>query len=637
MEKKYLEKPWLREYDLMTLPETIEPYPEMSYTEYHLNEPASKYPNNLAVVQFDYEMTYKELKEHVDKLATALADLGVKKGDVVATVLQTTIQNVIADMAIPEIGAIHTPGSIIDSVDGYVDKWTRTSVKTVICSYTNVKERDVLEKVKEAAKKAKVENIIVTHTKDYSKNPPSHPKEDGVIWFTDLIAKYPPNPPKVDIDPKKDVAVLFFTGGTTGSPKGCMLTHYGLIAQTETVFKTFFPGWLSAPTEGLLRVLMPLPQFHVYGHGESVLMLRQGYTLLLVTDPRDTKEWVRMAKKYHPFINIGAPTQYMKILKEEGATNLGMLTISGSMALAPETHKAAEEKTGSIMGEGYGLSEFAPVTHVPSTASILLPVLGSYDTIGKVMHLGKKMMDLPGVIPLGHLGMALLGPDALGRILNMVLAFVSKSIITTSSGRKKEFTGSIGLPCIDLMVKIIDEDTGEKIPISRVVHEGLRGEMCLDAPWKMLGYWPDPGSGFDEEGYVHTGDVVKIDEWGHFYVVDRTKDMVNVSGYKVYTREIDDLLYEYPGVDEAAVIGVPDPERPGSERVKAFIVPLPEYKGKIKEDDIIKFLREKVPPYAVPKFVEFRNELPRTVTEKIFKRKLRDEEIEKMKKQGLLK
>jgi len=132
--------------------------------------------------------------------------------------------------------------------------------------------------------------------------------------------------------------------------------------------------------------------------------------------------------------------------------------------------------------------------------------------------------------------------------------------------------------------------------------------------------------------------VVTIDEWGHFYVVDRTKDMVNVSGYNVYTREIDDLLYEYPGVDEAAVIGVPDPDRPGSERVKAFIVLKPEYRGKVKEEDIIRYLKEKVPPYAVPKFVEFRDEeLPKTTVDKIFKKKLREDEIDSMKDKGLLK
>jgi len=638
MEKKYLERPWLREHELLGAPETLEPYPDMTYTQYHLDEPARKYPNQLALVQFDYEMTFKELKNHVDKLATALADLGIKKGNIVSTVLPTCIQGVIADLAIPEIGAICTLQSVIDSVDGLVDKWTRTGVKTVICAHTNVKDKDVLDKVKEASKKAKIENIIVTKTEDYSMHPPKHEDEEGVIWLTDLIKKYPPNPPKVDIDPKNDVAVLFFTGGTTGLPKGVMLSHKGLIAQSETVIGTAFPGALIKLLEGLGRSIIPLALFHVYGHAETVLFLSRGITVLQVTDPRDTKEFVRLAKKYHPIICIGAPTQFWKLLKEEGAENLGMINISGSAALAPEIHKSVEEKTGSLTGEGYGLSEFAPVTHVPSILSMMTPIFGTRENVGKILHIGNRLVSLPGMDGILKVGKSLIGPNNAGKIVNTLISFATKNIIATPEGRKKELVGSIGIPCVDLKVKILEEDTGETIPVSRMVQEKLRGEMCLDAPWKMLGYWPDVGSGMDEEGYVHTGDVVTIDEWGHFYVVDRTKDMVNISGYKVYTREIDDLLYEYPGVDEAAVIGIPDPERPGSERVKAFIVLKPEYKGKVKEEDVIRYLKERVPPYAVPKFVEFRDEeLPKTITEKIFKRKLREEEIEKMKKQGLLK
>lgn len=104
-------------------------------------------------------------------------------------------------------------------------------------------------------------------------------------------------------------------------------------------------------------------------------------------------------------------------------------------------------------------------------------------------------------------------------------------------------------------------------------------------PTAMLGYWPNVGDGLDEDGMIHTGDIIKMDEWGQIYIQDRTKDMINISGYKVYSIELEDLLYAYPGVNEAAVIGVPDPERPGQERVKAFVVPRPEYIEKIKEED----------------------------------------------------
>mgnify|MGYP003681899360 CR=1 FL=1 len=221
-------------------------------------------------------------------------------------------------------------------------------------------------------------------------------------------------------------------------------------------------------------------------------------------------------------------------------------------------------------------------------------------------------------------------PKSTGALLNKIISFLSSNIVATPSVRKKELKGSIGILGPNFKMKIINEDTGETIPMERVVKEGLRGEMCLDSSSRMLGYWPTLGTGIDDEGYVHTGDVVTVDEWGKTYLVDRVKEMVNISGYKVYTRELDDLLYEYPGVAEAAVIGIPDPERPGSEMLKLFIAPKPEYKGKLKEEDIKNWLRERVAPYAVPKLIEFRDELPK-LADKIFKRGLKEEEMKKMK------
>ena len=255
------------------------------------------------------------------------------------------------------------------------------------------------------------------------------------------------------------------------------------------------------------------------------------------------------------------------------------------------------------------------------------PMLGGRETASKVFQLLDRILNVPGVVPLLRMGMGLIGRQNLGAIVNRSMPLLS-SILPAATDKKRELTGTCGYPLVDEEVKIIDEDTGETIPIPKLVKEKLRGEICLKGPNLMIGYWPDRGSGVDDEGYIHSGDVVTVDEAGRLSVVDRTKDMVNVSGYKVYTIELDDLLYEYPGVYEAATIGVPDPERPGSERVKCFVTPLPEYKGKLKEEDIIGFLRDKVAKYAVPKSVEIRDEeLPKTVAEKIFKKKLRDEEI----------
>jgi len=190
---------------------------------------------------------------------------------------------------------------------------------------------------------------------------------------------------------------------------------------------------------------------------------------------------------------------------------------------------------------------------------------------------------------------------------------------------------SIGVPVPDTEVKLVDVDTGRDMAFAG------EGELYLRGPQTMKGYWPTPGSGLTKDGWVASGDIARMDEDGYFYIVDRVKDMANISGYKVYTTTIDDVLFTHPAVSVAVAIGIPDPERPGSERIKAFVRLKEGYDSKVTPDEIIEHCRGKVPPYAVPKFVEFRDDLPLTVTEKLFKRVLRDEEIKKMEEQGLLK
>jgi acyl-CoA synthetase (AMP-forming)/AMP-acid ligase II len=360
-----------------------------------------------------------------------------------------------------------------------------------------------------------------------------------------------------------------------------------------------------------------------------------GCTILLQTDPRDVEEYVRLAKKCHPLFTTMSPTQYGRMAKED-VGDLGILGLSGSMALAPKTQEGFEKKTKSVLIEAYGLSETSGATLTPTAMDICAPLLGGRETASKVFHLLGKILDMPGLTPLLRMGMGLIGRRNIGAIVNKSMPLIS-SIMPSALDSKRELTTSVGYPLVDEDFKVVNEDTGETIPIPKLVKEGLRGEMCVKGPHLMLGYWPNPGDGLDDEGYIHTGDVVKMDEAGRVYIVDRTKDMAIVSGYKVYTIELDDLLYEYPGVYEAAAIGVPDPDRPGSERIKVFIAPHPEYRGKIKEEDIIEYLKERVEKWAVPKSVEIRDELPKSPVEKIFKKQLREEEIEKMKKAGVLK
>ncbi|MBT9174346.1 MAG: Long-chain-fatty-acid--CoA ligase [Syntrophomonadaceae bacterium] len=184
----------------------------------------------------------------------------------------------------------------------------------------------------------------------------------------------------------------------------------------------------------------------------------------------------------------------------------------------------------------------------------------------------------------------------------------------------------IGLPVPDTDIKLVDDDTG------RECAPGEAGHMYIKGPQVMKGYWPEPGGGL-VDGWLPTGDIARMDDDGYFYIVDRIKDMANISGYKVYTSTVDDVLHQHPAVSMAVAIGIPDPEREGSEGIKAFIVLKDEYRGKVTPEEIIGFCRDKCASYAVPHYVEFRESLPFTVTEKIFKRELREEEMRKVREQ----
>ncbi|MBM4331346.1 MAG: long-chain fatty acid--CoA ligase [Deltaproteobacteria bacterium] len=183
--------------------------------------------------------------------------------------------------------------------------------------------------------------------------------------------------------------------------------------------------------------------------------------------------------------------------------------------------------------------------------------------------------------------------------------------------------GGLGIPAPDTECKLVNPETREEVPF------GEPGEIVVRGPQIMKGYWPNPGSGLTEDGWLHTGDIAVMDEEGYFHLSDRTKDMVNISGMKVYTTTVDEVLYKHPAVHMAAAFGVPDPHTPGSERVMAVIQLKEGYKGKVPEEEIREFCRNHLAPYAIPKFIEFREEMPLTVTEKLFKKALRDEALKK--------
>ncbi len=618
MTDNFIDKPWFSQYKIHGIPKTLAPYPRFrSHT--FLDQAAEKYPK-MGYVQLGYEMNYPETREKAARLANALYQLGTRKGDRVVTLLPTSIQFVLADHAISMAGAVHVPCSFLEPPEHLQHKFKESTPKIVFVQY---EYQHVVDKIKETFP---IENTIITQVADYSANPQPHePPAKGIHWLTDLIDSHPPELPSVDIDPEQDLEILLFTGGTTGVPKGCMLSHYNVTSNATQ--QSYAMGVSSQTTVGNIAVLVGLPFFHSYGHCIMHTMTLLGVKQLLVPDARDTKSMADMIKTHFPILQMGVPTQFMKMLDEE-LKGVSVLGISGSAPLRPEIQEKFEKKGAGFIMEGYGLSEMSPTTHL--NTSVMLRLFGGSGLISVFSWL----LQLPGQIAFARFVSSLLGYRLVGKIFYKLVPLLTKLSKLRPKLVKEEKRATIGVPLPDTLVKIVDVDSGEELSFKELVEEKKVGEMLLSGPQRMLGYWPQPGTGFDEEGYIHTGDVVRVDDQGYFYIEDRIKDMIVVSGYKVYSKEIEDILYTHPAVAMAATIGIADPDRPGSERVKVFIQPKQEHLGKVSGDEIIAFLRERIAKYAIPSAVEFIDEMPMTEVFKVNKKLLRERESKKKQTAG---
>ena len=613
----YLDRPWTARLAERNLPTTLAPYPEVPLHSF-LDESVKNFPEKTAITFLDRQITYEKLGREVDKMAAALTDLGVGKGDRVGTILVNSPQFVIADYAILKCGAVNVPCSPLHSAGELEHELGSSGCKVLLCMDTS------LETAKGVREKTEIDYIIVTSLEDYVKPLTDVGRSDRVYRFRELSDGYEPTPPEVTIDPKEDLARVPFTGGATGVPKGVMLTHYNLacnVMQTWGVIDSIEAARFLL--KGNTSVLLGLPFFHSYGHWALHSAIYNGWNMLLVPNPRDIDTILELMKKHRPLFNIGVPTQYMKIASQKTGKT-GVIGLSGSAALPEEVGEKYERSAGGPIQEGYGLTETSPCTHVNLTGLIRL--------VPEREGGGIDPEKIPDWVRQGLRGMATrIGPDRIIRTATKVFPLLIKAANkrekrTGSSVKKK---GSIGMPVYDTDCKLVDP-AGNEVPF------GEAGEMWIKGPQVMKGYWPEPGAGLVEDGWLPTGDVAKMDEEGFFYIVDRIKDMINVSGNKVYSRVVDEVLYRHPQVEMAAAIGLPDPERPGSERVKVYLSLKPDSDPEKVKREVIDLCRENLPPYAVPKQVEFRDEFPFTVTEKIFKRKLREEEIEKMKSEGVL-
>jgi len=557
-----LSKPWTKNYD-EGVPSEINIPEKPLYSL--IDDAANTYPEKTAIIFFDKKITYKQLKEMIDRFAHALQEHGVKKGDVVAIMLPNTPQFVISYYAILKIGGIVTPLNPLYKSAEIKRQLLDSGAETIILLDLLYSEFEIIKN------EVKMKNIIVTSIKDFlppllkmlyplKYKTPKIKYEPNMHKFMDLL-KYSPEYKPVNINPKEDLAALMYTGGTTGIPKGAMLTHYNLLSNAVQI-----KYWFKPRIEPMV-VLSVLPFFHIYGQTAAMNYVFVHMATMVILPRFDVKDMFKSINKYRVTVFHGVPTLYIQIINSPLVKKYKLDTIeaciSGAAPLPIEVQKKFEELTGGKLREGYGLTETSPVTHVN-------PILGKFKV------------------------------------------------------------GSIGLPVPNTLAAIADPDNNVLLPPDSI------GELVISGPQVMKGYYNMPeenAKAFFELGgfrWFRTGDIAKMDEEGYFYIVERKKDLIKYKGYSVYPREVEEVLYKHPAVKEAAVIGVPDPEV--GEQIKAFVVLKDEFKGKVKEEEIIEFVKTQIAPYKYPRIVEFRDSLPKSAVGKILRKVLRDEEIKKITK-----
>jgi long-chain acyl-CoA synthetase len=558
-----MEKPWLKFYE-PHVPENLD-YPQITMPA-ALEKTAQKYPDLTALIFKDAKMSFRDYDAAVDRFAAALQGLGVKKGDRVAVHLPNCPQFPISYYAVLRTGGIVVPCNPVYTAREMRHQLRDSGAEVIVTLSA------MYPIVKQIRAETDLRHVIVAKIKTYF--PPFlnllftllREKKSGhrvnisgdadTQWFQDVLAGGPARPQSVEVS-WDDVAVLMYTGGTTGVSKGAQLTHKNILVNAEQC-----RAWLNA--EQAQEVSMTaLPLYHSYAMTTCMnLATLAAGTLLLVPDPRDMDDVLKSITKHRPTLYPGVPAMYVAInnypdLAKYDVSSL-KACISGAAGLPMEVQQRFQELTGARLVEGYGLSEASPVTHAN-------PIFGE----------------------------------------NRV--------------------GTIGLPWPDTEVKIVDADTGE-----RELGVGEDGELCIRGPQVMKGYWQMPTETantlrYHGEGgpWLHTGDIARMDEDGYFQIVDRKKDMIlGAGGYNIYPREVEDVLYEHPKVVEAAAVGIPVPDK--GERVKVYVV-LKE--GEVAtEEEIIAFCKENLAPYKVPRFVEFRDDLPKSMVGKILRRVLLEEE-----------
>ncbi len=563
---KYEARPWLKFYRKEVPPDVQ--IPEKSAVE-TFDEATDKWKDRTALIFYGRKISYSELRDHVDKFATALHDLGVKKGDRVALLLLNSPQFIIAYFGALKAGATLTAISPVYVSPEIKHQLEDSGARIIVCQdilYDNFERTGV-----------KLDKVILTSISEYLPGmkkflgssvlravyqkmavPPAELfAKEGFYQLQDLIKNYPPNPPKVEFNIKEDLVTLQYTGGTTGLPKGAMITHYNITAARYMTEKF----WGDVVQEGKEIVLAYLPFYHIYGQAVVMLgSLSQGYTLVIFTTP-DLDDILNAIESYKATIFYSVPSlyEYLRDYHRTDRVNWKRIKVlvSGADALLEDTATGWEKRTGAKIHEGWGMTETT--------------------SVGMVSPYGRPKY------------------------------------------------GSFGVPLTNTVGAILDPESTKFFPVGEI------GELAIKGPEVVKGYWKNPDETkemfveIDGERWVRTGDLVRMDEEGYFYFYDRKRDMIKYKGLAVFAREVEEVLASHPQVKEAGVIGVPDPEV--GEKVKAIVVLETEARGKVSEKEIIEYCVDKIAHYKCPKIVEFRGEVPKTDVGKVSRRELREEDL----------
>jgi long-chain acyl-CoA synthetase len=555
------DRPWLAHYD-PGVPHTIE-YPKQPLFHF-LQESARKYPDRACTIFKGAVITYREMEEMSDRLAAGLAGLGVKKGDRVGIFMPNTPQFVLAYFGILKAGGVVVATNPLYTAPEIEHQANDAGIE-VMFVMTNF-----YKTIKAAQPKTRIKKLIVTNLKEAL--PPvlrllftlvNEKKggfrldklEEGETWMNDLLAAHQPSDrPPVEIRPE-DTALFQYSGGTTGVSKAAVALHGNVVANTLQL-----RGWFVTMEEGREVFLMGIPLFHVYGMVAGMsLCVATGGTMVMVPNVRDLKDVLENITKYKTTIFPGVPALYNGINNhpEVKAGKYSLRSIKACISGSAPLLRETKERFEELTGGR--VFEGYGLSEAP-TATHCNPLLG-----------------------------------------------VNK-------------TGSIGLPLTDVDCKVISLDDGET-----ELAMGEVGELLIHGPQVMKGYHNMPTETAnslrkDKDGkvWLYTGDIVRMDEDGYFYIVDRKKELIKPGGFQVWPREVEEAIAAHPKVLEVGVAGIPDPKR--GETVKAWIVLKPGETA--TEEEIKQFCKLSLAPYKVPTHYEFRTELPKTTVGKILRREL---------------